>query len=120
MSRIGIFVKVADGTRQEFDANGDAQGRTGAAIVVNVYSNLSDRAFDTAKPTLATVGSVSTGSSVNFGRPPPIVTRANYRNSSYSTHIEKIAVDADEQRTLARDRRAEYCNVGLVPAQVRR
>lgn len=59
-----------------------------------------------------------TGRSADRRRPPPVVTRANNRNSSYVTHIEKIAVNADEQRTFARDRRAENWNVGRVPAQV--
>ena len=39
---------------------------------------------------------VDAGSSAGHGRSPPIVTRANNRNPGYVTHIEKIAVDADE------------------------
>jgi hypothetical protein len=63
---------------------------------------------------------VDTGTSTlaNFSRPPPIVTRTNNRNSSNGTHIEKIAVNADEQGAISGDRRAQHRNVGWVPAQV--
>jgi hypothetical protein len=35
-----------------------------------------------------------------------------------SLHIKQIAVDADEQRTLAGDRRSQYWNVRRISAQV--
>lgn len=40
------------------------------------------------------------------------------RKSSYGTHVEKFLVIADEQRTFARIRRAEYRNAGRFRAQV--
>src|SRR5712672_525257 len=47
----------------------------------------------------------------------PIVARTNDRNFTHSPHIEKIAVDADQQRPLAGNGGAEYRHVCGIAAQ---
>lgn len=54
---------------------------------------------------------VETANSADFGR-PPVVIRANNRNSRLVTHVEKLAFNADEHRKFARDRLAEYVRSG--------
>ena len=62
--------------------------------------------------------SVTTCSSIDHISLLPIFARANDRNFVNFLHIEKIAVDTDQQRTFAGDGGTQHRNVVGISAQI--
>jgi hypothetical protein len=64
-------------------------------------------------------GVVSRCSTNLGGRTPPILPWANDRNLIDSLHVQQITIDADEQRTLSADCRAQDWYIRRISAHVR-
>ncbi len=50
---------------------------------------------------------------------PPILARTNNRNSLNCLHVEKIAIDADQERAFTRDRGAQHRYIATISADIR-